>query len=115
MSAIIREKITEPFMVARQSVAPLKLTRWQIAKLMARTFVNELPEDSVYFLVAGLAMVFALTYVLIWNKTVKRVKIPAGLAVVKRNDMHFLDILKEGRELVCTRWNDSTGARFNNS
>ncbi|KAK5635445.1 hypothetical protein RRF57_011157 [Xylaria bambusicola] len=72
---------------------------WQLTKLMARMFVDELPDGFIYFLLAGLAMTFAVAYVLIWNKTVKHVPVPAGLAVVKRKDMHFLDIIKEGREL----------------
>ncbi|KAI0516797.1 cytochrome P450 oxidoreductase GliF [Xylaria bambusicola] len=99
MLSFIQEKIIEPYLVIRQSVAPLKLSRWQLTKLMARMFVEELPEGFTYFLLAGLVMTFAVAYVLIWNKTVKRVPVPTGLAVVKRNDMHFLDIIKEGREL----------------
>ncbi|KAI1304522.1 cytochrome P450 oxidoreductase GliF [Xylaria venustula] len=99
MLSSIQRNIVEPFLVVRQSVAPLKLTRWQLTKLMFRTAFDGLPDGSLYFLLAGLAMVFAVLYIILNKNTNTRVNIPPGLHVVKRPDMHFLDIIKEGREL----------------
>ncbi|KAI0405057.1 cytochrome P450 oxidoreductase GliF [Xylaria palmicola] len=98
MFSSIQTNIVEPFLVVRQSVAPLKLSRWQLTKLMARTAVEGLPAGTLYFLLAALGMILALSYVRYYNSMNTRVKIPPGLAVVKRKDMHFLDIVKEGRE-----------------
>ncbi|KAI0817255.1 cytochrome P450 oxidoreductase GliF [Xylaria sp. FL0064] len=99
MLSSIQRNIIEPFLVVRQSVAPLKLSRWQLTKLMARTALDGMPEGSLYVFLATLAMAIVVGYLILNRNTNTRVKVPPGLSVVKRNDMHFLDIIKEGREL----------------
>ncbi|KAI1749215.1 cytochrome P450 oxidoreductase GliF [Xylaria castorea] len=97
MLSSIQRNIIEPFLVVRQSVAPLKLTRWQLTKLMTRTALSGLPDGILYLFLAVLAFIVIVYYR--GNKnTNSRVPAPAGLPVVKRNDMHFLDVIKEGRE-----------------
>lgn len=83
----------------RQTMAPLKLSRWQLTKLMARTAFGGLPDISFYLLLVTLVII-ATVYYLRNNNTNRHVQVPPGLPVVKRNDMHFLDIIKEGREKV---------------
>lgn len=93
----IHRNIIEPYLVMRQSLAPLKLSRWQLTKIMARTAFDGLPSGSFVLLVA-LILLIAVIY--FESKTNTRSKEIPGLPVVKRNHTHFLDIIREGRELV---------------
>lgn len=97
MFSSIQTNIIEPYLVMRQSLAPLKLTRWQLTKIMVRTALDGLPPISFFLLTA---LVIFLTVVYRKSKKNTRVKAIPGLAVVKRNHAHFLDIIREGRELV---------------
>lgn len=98
MLSSIQTNIIEPFLVLRQSMAPLKLSRWQLTRLVVTTALDGLPDGSLFVLLAALGATIILLY-LRFNK--KHVSVPPGLAVVKRNHAHYLDIIKEGRELVC--------------
>ncbi|KJK75899.1 hypothetical protein H634G_09264 [Metarhizium anisopliae BRIP 53293] len=98
MLSSIQTKIVEPFLVLRQSVAPLKLSRWQFTKLMVRSALDGLPDGSVFLLLYLFAALLIIIIVLLRNSK-KNVHAPPGLAVVRRNHAHYLDIIKEGREL----------------
>lgn len=104
MLSSIQTKIVEPFLVLRQSVAPLKLSRWQFTKLMVRSALDGLPDGSVFLLLYLFAALLIIITVLLRNRK-KGVHAPPGLAVVRRNHAHYLDIIKEGRELVCADLN----------
>ncbi|KID72759.1 Cytochrome P450 monooxygenase ccsD [Metarhizium brunneum] len=98
MLSSIQTKIVEPFLVLRQSVAPLKLSRWQFTKLMVRSALDGLPDGSVFLLLYLFAALLIIIAVRLRNSN-KGVHAPPGLAVVRRNHAHYLDIIKEGREL----------------
>ncbi|KAI0109877.1 cytochrome P450 oxidoreductase GliF [Daldinia grandis] len=93
MSTILTTFI-EPFMVIRQTVAPLKLSRWQFMKLMLRAFVGNFSQTTITILVA-LALL-SIVY-LCFSSLKGSVRLPRELPVVKGNDSHFEDILKEAR------------------
>lgn len=95
----IKRKIIEPYLVIRQSLAPLKLSRWQLTKIMARTAFDGLPSGTLIVLAAlSLALLVAVLRIKSQERT--RSKEIPGLPVVKRNHLHYLDIVREGRELV---------------
>ncbi|KAI6354004.1 hypothetical protein MCOR25_008788 [Pyricularia grisea] len=94
----IKRKIIEPYLVIRQSLAPLKLSRWQLTKIMARTAFDGLPSGTLIVLAAlSLALLVAVLRIKSQERT--RSKEIPGLPVVKRNHLHYLDIVREGREL----------------
>jgi len=97
MFSSIQSNIIEPYLVMRQSLAPLKLSRWQLTKIMARTAFEGLPSGS-FVLLAALALLLVVVRFESKKSTVSK-EIP-GLPLVKRNHTHFLDIVREGRELV---------------
>ncbi|KAI0869276.1 cytochrome P450 oxidoreductase GliF [Hypoxylon argillaceum] len=88
----IQNNIVEPYWVIRQSMAPLKLSRWQMAKLFAKAIIADLP---VSILTALVAVVLLLA---LYLKTRSRLRLPRDLPVVEGRNSHFEDILKEGRE-----------------
>lgn len=90
----IQNNIVEPYWVIRQSMAPLKLSRWQMAKLFAKAIIADLP---VSILTALVAVVLLLA---LYLKTRSRLRLPRDLPVVEGRNSHFEDILKEGREKV---------------
>ena len=90
----IRTNFIEPFLVIRQSVAPLKLSRWQFTKLLLKTFVGGLSKGAMIVLAALSLM---LIIYLFSSPEKGRVRLPRELPVVKANDSHFENILKEAR------------------
>ncbi|KAI1800659.1 cytochrome P450 oxidoreductase GliF [Daldinia bambusicola] len=94
MSSVLSNFI-EPVMVIRQSVAPLKLSRWQFTKLILGTFLGGSSQIAVAVLGAS-ALVF-ITYLYI-NLTKGNVRLPREIPVIKRKDSHFEDIIQEVRQ-----------------
>ncbi|GAP90880.1 putative cytochrome P450 oxidoreductase [Rosellinia necatrix] len=88
----IQNNIIEPYQVIRQSIAPLKLSRWQMVKLVVKAVAADFPTSIWVFIASA---VFLLT---LYLKTRPRVKIPHDLPVVRGRDSHFEDVLKEGRK-----------------
>ncbi|TLS27823.1 hypothetical protein PpBr36_02041 [Pyricularia pennisetigena] len=96
MFSSIQRNIIEPYLVLRQSLAPLKLSRWQLTKIMSRTAFDGLPSGT--FVVLGVLVLFVAVTRFQSMKDTRAKEIP-GLPIVKRNHTHFLDIVREGREL----------------
>ncbi|KAL0941608.1 cytochrome p450 oxidoreductase [Colletotrichum truncatum] len=95
MSSKIQTNIVEPFLVLRQSLAPLKLSRWQMMKIFAKTLVfGSLPWGV--FLVTVTSVILLYVFRAIFGG--KQVQMPQELPVLKRNDSHYENIVKEGRE-----------------
>lgn len=103
MLSSIQTNFIEPFLVLRQTVAPLKLSRWQFTKLVANTVLDRLPDGSLLFVLAAVGTISIVYYYYhhLWYNS-QPVQVIPGLAVVKRKHVHYIDIIKEGRELVCT-------------
>ena len=93
MSRISR--ITEPYLVIRQSLQPLQLSRWQLVKLFVKTSVLGMPRGLVMFLLA----VVVILYV-VFKTSKQRVVMPRELPVVKKDSTHFEDVIAEGRKKV---------------
>ena len=89
----IASNITEPYLVIRQSLEPLQLSRWQLTKLFVKTIVAEIPRGVRISLVAATLML-----VVYFVTSKERVAIPRDLPVVKGNSSHFEDIIREGRK-----------------
>ncbi|KAI9848699.1 MAG: hypothetical protein M1837_006786 [Sclerophora amabilis] len=89
----IQSNITEPYLVIRQSLEPLQLSRWQLAKLFMRTVVAEVPRGASIVLVAAFLML-----VVYYTTSKPRVVMPRELPVVKGTSPHFEDIIVEGRK-----------------
>ncbi|KAK7984740.1 hypothetical protein PG988_002362 [Apiospora saccharicola] len=94
MSWTIRTNIFEPYMVLRQSLAPLKLSRWQFTKLVVKTMLF----GSLFqtFLFAAVTSLILWTTFHVWFSP-KGPRMPPGLPTVRRNDSHYEHIVKEGR------------------
>ncbi|RDL33243.1 putative cytochrome p450 oxidoreductase [Venustampulla echinocandica] len=88
----IRNDFIEPFMVIRQTLAPLKLSRWQCTKLLLGTFVRSLSGGAIAVLAALLLILYQL-----FRSLNRRLRLPTELPVLKTNASHFEDILKEAR------------------
>ena len=81
-------------MVIRQSVAPLKLSRWQFTKLLLKTLVSGLSKGTIIALTVSTLL---LIIYLCSPYSKGKVRLPRELPVVKANDSHFENILKEAR------------------
>ncbi|KAK8103679.1 uncharacterized protein PG998_010712 [Apiospora kogelbergensis] len=94
MSWRIRTNIVEPYMVLRQSLAPLKLSRWQFTKLVVKTMLfGSLSQTLVFVAIASL--ILWVTFQTLFSP--KGPRMPRGLPTVRRNDSHYEDVVKEGR------------------
>ena len=90
----IHTNFIEPLMVIRQSVAPLKLSRWQFTKLLLKTLVSGLSKGTIIALTVSALIL--ITY-LCSSYSKGNARLPRELPVVKANDSHFENILKEAR------------------
>ncbi|KAI1505452.1 cytochrome P450 oxidoreductase GliF [Biscogniauxia marginata] len=88
----IQTNIIEPFWVIRQSMAPLKLSRWQLAKLFAKQALDGIPPEA---LILGTTAFLLLA---IYLTTGGRVVMPRELPILKGKNSDFEDILAEGRK-----------------
>jgi hypothetical protein len=93
----IQNNVIEPYWVIRQSMAPLKLSRWQMTKLFAKAVVADLPTGALVL------MASAILLLTLYFKTRSRLRLPSDLPVVEGRNSHFEDILKAGREKVSTK------------
>lgn len=86
-------------MVVRQTLAPLRLSRWQIFKLMTKILIFSSKTRAFTFFTL-LSLIGYIVFRMIWGQ---REKYPDhGLPIVKRDDYHFDDIITEGKRLVKT-------------
>ena len=84
-------------MVLRQSLAPLKLSRWQFTKLVVKTMLfGSLSQTLVFVAIASL--ILWVTFQTLFSP--KGPRMPRGLPTVRRNDSHYEDVVKEGRVKV---------------
>ncbi|KAF9886946.1 hypothetical protein FE257_010687 [Aspergillus nanangensis] len=89
----LQSNIIEPYQVLRQSLEPLRLTRWQMTRLIARSMAREVSPGFTLCL----AVTLVLT-VLFFATREKQPSYPRDLPVIKRNDWDFEKIIVEGRE-----------------
>lgn len=96
----IQSNIIEPYQVIRQSLGPVKLSRWQITRLLLRSVLGDVSPGIAILLVGSVAMV--ILYLITREKSVR---MPHELPVVQENSSHFEDIIVKGRKMVCdTFW-----------
>ncbi|KAK2003781.1 cytochrome P450 oxidoreductase GliF [Colletotrichum falcatum] len=95
MSSVIESKLIEPYLVLTQSLAPLRLSRWHIFKLLVRNAIQSIPRIFMIGILAVLIL-YGLSR-MIWGR--RQQEIDHGLPIVKRNDYHFDDIIAEGKKL----------------
>ncbi|TDZ28124.1 Cytochrome P450 monooxygenase ccsD [Colletotrichum spinosum] len=95
MSFSIESKILEPYLVLRQSLAPLRLSRWQMFKIITRTLLYETLPRVIFF-----GTILCLFLLVLSRKAWGRQKkeIDHGLPIVQRNDYHFDTIIAEGKQ-----------------
>lgn len=97
MLSKLHTNIVEPFLVLRQSLAPLRLSRWQLTKMIVKTMISDSPSRGA-FVVAITSLLLFTSYRIIFGG--KRLQMPQDLPVVKRNDSHFEKVVEEGRKKV---------------
>ncbi|KAK2050988.1 cytochrome P450 oxidoreductase GliF [Colletotrichum caudatum] len=93
MSSLIESKLIEPYIVLIQSLAPLRLSRWQIFRLLVR---NLLESISRVMLFSSLAIL--ITYGLYRLFRGRQRENDHGLPIIKRNDYDFDTIIAEGKQ-----------------
>ncbi|GKT83710.1 cytochrome P450 oxidoreductase [Colletotrichum tofieldiae] len=95
MSFSIESKIIEPYLVLSQSLAPLRLSRWQMFKLVVRAILySTLPRVFLFGTFLSL-IVYGLSRK-IWGR--QKREPDHGLPIVQRNDYHFDTIIAEGKQ-----------------
>ncbi|KAK8038473.1 hypothetical protein PG993_006884 [Apiospora rasikravindrae] len=94
MTSKIRTNIIEPYMVIRQSMAPLKLSRWQFTKIVVKNMLFRSPSQVLLVVAIASFALWATWYAFF---SPKGPLMPHELPVVRRNDSHYEDIIKEGR------------------
>ncbi|KDN70031.1 putative cytochrome P450 oxidoreductase GliF [Colletotrichum sublineola] len=100
MSSLIETKLIEPYLVLVQSLAPLRLSRWQIFKLMARNILHSIPR-VLTFVTFSVLLAYALSRT-IWGQQQRETD--HGLPIVKRNDYHFDTIIAEGKKRAASQY-----------
>ncbi|CCF32839.1 cytochrome P450 oxidoreductase GliF [Colletotrichum higginsianum] len=95
MLSTIQSNIIEPYMVLRQTLGPLKLSRWQLTKIMAKAMLFGSVLRSIF-----VASVIAFAIYLLWYSVFgeKHTEKILDLPVFKTNASHCDDIIKEGQK-----------------
>lgn len=85
-------------MVLRQTIKPLKLSRWRVVQLFLKTIIDGLSTGvCTAFVAVALGLVL---WLVLGARRRSHSRLPHDLPILKRNDAHFEDILKEARAKV---------------
>ncbi|GIK06103.1 hypothetical protein Aspvir_001746 [Aspergillus viridinutans] len=89
----LQSNIIEPYEVLRQSLKPLRLSRWQMIKFFVKSLLGEIPPGALVLLAVTCSIL-----VLYFCMCEKQPVMPRELPVVKAKSYHFEDIIVEGRK-----------------
>ncbi|CAG8960280.1 hypothetical protein HYFRA_00012800 [Hymenoscyphus fraxineus] len=98
MAPFLDFDILEQFTIIRQSLAPLRLSRWQMFKFMIAHVYRETGPVTIFLLSSGLMLLITYTSKAIMARKEMELAIPV-LGGSKQHKLDFKQLVEEGRRL----------------
>lgn len=89
----IQSNLVEPFLVIRQSLRPLKLSKWQFAKLLLRQVAPNVSKTT--YAMSALSALLICFYIQYRYLSARPVRLPQELPVIQSNATDFENIVKQ--------------------